>query len=365
MSITPTIELLAAPRVSAARVIASIKASEHGAYDDAVLDLLVNDYFIVCQRVGLDPLLALAQMIYETNNLTGGWVAPPHANLANLGVTGEPEVGLSFASWARSTRVHVGLLLAYALTDEQANAEQWALIATAMHVVPIPAAQRGRAKTLYDLSGIWRDDTEYAEKVAQVANTILELEHENGSGIVVERGMYEKGIIQTDPSVSVLTDPLTGLFTRVYMEVSLEREIHQALRQGGEIGVIIINLDEFRDFNETVGYTAGDTILRELGKFLFHSVRRGDIACRYGGDAFVLVLPDASLENTLRRAEEIRQAVQTLEIDHKGQPLTCNTISAGVASFPKNGSTAQALLQAAAEALYQAKEDGRNRVLLA
>lgn len=368
MFITPTIELLAAPRVSAAKVSTFIQARDHGDYDDAMIEQIVNEYFVVCQYVYVDPLVALAQMIYETDNLTSPWAAVPHCNPINLGVTGEPEVGLSFASWERSIRVHVGRLLAYALTDEQTNGEQWGMIGTALYIYPLSSDQRGSAKTFADLAGTWSNDAAYGDKLTAVANDILRVDNPDRhmGWIRVERGMYEQNTTtDLSPSAPTMTDALTGLYTRVYMEVSLDREIHQALRKGTEIGIVILNLDEFRDFNETLGYTAGDTILHELGLFLFHSVRRGDIACRYGGDAFVLVLPDASLSDTRQRAEEIREMVKGLKVTHKGQTITCNTVSVGVAAFPRHGTTAQALLQAAAQALYEAKQGGRNRVVVA
>lgn len=368
MSITPTIELLAAPRVSIARASTFIKANNHGTAQDDVIDMIVSDYFMVCQRGCIDPLIALAQMICETQNLTTEWSIPTAHPPTTIGACGETEAESSFLSWERTIRFHVGRLLAYALTDTQANGEQWHLISTSLYVQPLPEQHRGSAKTLADLVVRWSDDPDYGEKLTSIANDMLhvEIQGEDVSNIAVERGMYEHATAtHLGPSASVLTDTLTGLFNRVYMEVSLDREIHQALRKGTEVGVIILNLDEFRDFNETLGYAVGDTILRELGMFLFNSVRRGDIACRYGGDAFALVLPDASLQDTLRRAEEIREAVKTLEVSHKGQTTRCNTISVGVAAFPRHGATAQTLLQAAANALYEAKKEGRDRVVVA
>jgi len=160
-------------------------------------------------------------------------------------------------------------------------------------------------------------------------------------------------------------DPLTGLFNRRYMEETMQRELIRAGRQGKEVGVIMVDIDHFKRFNDTFGHDGGDALLRKLGKFLQQHVRGSDIACRYGGEEFTLVLPEASLEVTQQRAEEILAAVKDLRV-HQGQKvLDPITLSLGAAVFPGHGTTHRALLQAADVALYRAKETGRDRVCLA
>jgi diguanylate cyclase (GGDEF)-like protein/PAS domain S-box-containing protein len=160
-------------------------------------------------------------------------------------------------------------------------------------------------------------------------------------------------------------DPLTGLFNRRYMEESMERELIRAERQGKEVGVIMMDIDHFKRFNDTFGHDGGDALLRNLGKFLQKHVRSSDIACRYGGEEFTLILPEASLEVTRQRAEQIKTTVKDLRA-HQGQKvLDPITLSLGVAVFPGHGATHRALLQAADVALYRAKETGRDRVCLA
>jgi diguanylate cyclase (GGDEF)-like protein/PAS domain S-box-containing protein len=160
-------------------------------------------------------------------------------------------------------------------------------------------------------------------------------------------------------------DPLTGLFNRRYMEESMERELIRAERQGKEVGVIMMDIDHFKRFNDTFGHDGGDALLRNLGKFLQKHVRSSDIACRYGGEEFTLILPEASLEVTRQRAEQIKATVKDLRA-HQGQKvLDPITLSLGVAVFPGHGATHRALLQAADVALYRAKETGRDRVCLA
>ena len=157
-------------------------------------------------------------------------------------------------------------------------------------------------------------------------------------------------------------DPLTGLFNRRYMEETLIREISRARRYETPLGIIMIDLDHFRRFNNTFGHEAGDLVLRDLGKFLQSNIRKEDVACRYGGEEFTLILPGAPMDITEKRAETLRTLVQELEIYYNGRPLDSITLSLGVASFPEHGGTGETVLQAADAALYAAKRAGRNKV---
>ena len=160
-------------------------------------------------------------------------------------------------------------------------------------------------------------------------------------------------------------DPLTGLYNRRYLEESLEREISRARRNQQSLGIIMLDVDHFKRFNDTFGHEAGDVVLRELGMFLQGNVRKSDIACRYGGEELVLILPEASLENTAARAEQIREDVKHLNLQDRGQSLGAITVSLGVACFPKHGQTGEAVIWAADAALYLAKSEGRDRVVTA
>lgn len=163
--------------------------------------------------------------------------------------------------------------------------------------------------------------------------------------------------------IQAIRDALTGLFNRRYMEETLEREMHQARRSKKDIGIIMIDLDFFKNFNDTFGHTAGDAMLRQLGIFLKSNMRGGDIACRYGGEEFTLILPDANLKNTAIRAEQIRENAKHIDVQHRGQLLGNITLSIGVAVFPEHGSTVDEVLGKADSALYQAKAQGRDRVV--
>jgi diguanylate cyclase (GGDEF)-like protein/PAS domain S-box-containing protein len=160
-----------------------------------------------------------------------------------------------------------------------------------------------------------------------------------------------------------IRDPLTGLFNRRYMEESLQREIHRAERGRYSLGIVMIDVDHFKRFNDTWGHEAGDTVLRELSNFLQRNIRSSDIACRYGGEELTLIFPEISLEETKKRAEQLRQGVRQLNLFSQAQSLGTMTISLGVASFPEHGKTSDALIQLADAALYRAKAEGRDCVV--
>lgn len=159
-------------------------------------------------------------------------------------------------------------------------------------------------------------------------------------------------------------DPLTGLFNRRYLEESMDRELERASRSGRPVGLIALDLDHFKRINDTYGHDAGDAVLRKTAECLLQSIRGSDIAARVGGEEFVLVLPDASLEVTRERAEQIRKALAASKPTYEGKPLGSVTVSAGVAMFPAHGATRPSFLHAADAALYRAKNSGRDRVVL-
>ncbi|MFB2971405.1 PAS domain S-box protein [Aerosakkonema sp. BLCC-F183] len=162
-----------------------------------------------------------------------------------------------------------------------------------------------------------------------------------------------------------IRDVLTGLFNRRYLEESLEREIHRAKRKQQSLGIIMLDVDHFKQFNDTFGHDAGDAVLRELGLLLQKQIRASDIACRYGGEELTVILPETSLEDTRKRAEQLRLAVKHLSVQHHGQLLGAITLSLGVAVFPDCGNTGEEIIQAADAALYRAKKQGRDRVVTA
>jgi diguanylate cyclase (GGDEF)-like protein len=160
-------------------------------------------------------------------------------------------------------------------------------------------------------------------------------------------------------------DSLTGLFNRRYLEEMLELELIRAARKSYMIGVIMADIDHFKRFNDIHGHAAGDAVLVQVSNFLRTHVRSSDITCRFGGEEFILILPDASKEITQMRARRIWEDVRRLRIQYDGQSLEAVTLSLGVAVFPDHGSTHDAILRAADIAMYRAKRDGRDRVVTA
>ena len=160
-------------------------------------------------------------------------------------------------------------------------------------------------------------------------------------------------------------DELTGLFNRRYMEEMLARELHRAARNHLPLGVIMLDLDHFKRFNDTFGHAAGDALLRELGRGIRARIRAGDVACRYGGEEFTILLPNSNVEVARQRAEVLREAAYHLAPQVDGQTLATVTISLGVAAYPEHGATGEAVLRAADVALYRAKAAGRDQVVTA
>lgn len=160
-------------------------------------------------------------------------------------------------------------------------------------------------------------------------------------------------------------DLLTGLFNRRYLGEMLERELARARRRGSQVGIMMIDIDNFKQFNDLFGHEAGDALLSAIGNFLRSHVRGEDIACRYGGEEVSVILPDSSLEDTRRRAEELREGIKTLRVEHRRQYLGPVTVSVGVAVFPSHGDSGESVMRASDLALYQAKAEGRDRVVTA
>ncbi len=146
------------------------------------------------------------------------------------------------------------------------------------------------------------------------------------------------------------------------MEASLEQELNRAQRSDKPVSLIMLDIDHFKVFNDTYQHQAGDQLLRELGRLMINSIRAGDIACRYGGEEFLLILPETHLSAALQRAEHLRLLVKGLRLDGDHHSFPPITISLGVACWPDHGLSVNDLLKAADQAMYKAKNNGRNQV---
>jgi len=156
-------------------------------------------------------------------------------------------------------------------------------------------------------------------------------------------------------------DPLTGLYNRRYMEETFDREIQRAVRKEQPLSVIMADIDGFKNINDTIGHVLGDKALVKASDFLMNSIRSSDVACRFGGDEFCLILPDCSLEEGIRRANALCCGIEALH-GEKDEGFERFTVSFGVASMPDDGITREAILGAADRALYCSKCTGKNRV---
>ncbi|HJU26066.1 MAG TPA: diguanylate cyclase [Rhodanobacteraceae bacterium] len=161
-----------------------------------------------------------------------------------------------------------------------------------------------------------------------------------------------------------IRDPLTGLFNRRYLEASLPRELARADRRKGQLALLMLDLDHFKRYNDRHGHDAGDALLAQFGATLTRLCRSEDIPCRYGGEEFTVVLVDIDAAQARERAEAIRAATSQIELRHRGQRLPAPSVSIGVGIYPLDGRTPEELKQVADQALYRAKREGRDRVMV-
>jgi diguanylate cyclase (GGDEF)-like protein len=158
---------------------------------------------------------------------------------------------------------------------------------------------------------------------------------------------------------------LTGLFNRRFLQESLVRELERARRKKHPLSLLFIDLDHFKRFNDTFGHDTGDFVLRSLAEVLRSSFRSDDIVCRYGGEEFAFILPESSAQDSVIRADSLRNKVKELTLEYHGQRLGSVTLSIGIAAFPDHGANDEELLKTADRCLYESKSSGRDRVTMA
>jgi len=219
----------------------------------------------------------------------------------------------------------------------------------------VPLTVQGETQGLLCLMGVAVKKGEHQVREQQLALMVGEAIKLSLSNLKLREKLREQAT----------RDPLTGLYNRRHLEDSLSRELHRARRGESLLCIAMLDLDHFKNFNDTFGHQAGDLLLRELGRVLREKLRKSDIACRYGGEEFVIVMPDSSLADTCHRVEEIRVLIKKLEIRHGEQLLSTITMSAGIAGTREHGGvTMRELLHAADTALYAAKQAGRDRIVV-
>lgn len=190
------------------------------------------------------------------------------------------------------------------------------------------------------------------ERTELLKETIIELQH----------ALTESRQLREELRQQAIRDYLTGLFNRRFMEEYFDREIKRSKRSEKSVGIILMDIDNFKNINDDYGHQAGDFVLAEIGTFLLEHIRGGDAACRYGGEEFLLILPETPFEKTLEKAEKIRQGIKCLNSIRQNLHLDV-TMSLGVAVFPEHGTSMTELIHRVDTALYRAKQEGRDRTI--
>ncbi|MDV2453312.1 sensor domain-containing diguanylate cyclase [Xanthomonas hortorum] len=162
-----------------------------------------------------------------------------------------------------------------------------------------------------------------------------------------------------------IRDPLTGLYNRRYLEEALNHELARCTRRALPLSVLMLDVDHFKQFNDLHGHSGGDRVLAAIGEFLLTQMRGEDICCRYGGEELTIILPEVDLSTASKMAEKLRVGIEALQVMADGVSLPKITASFGAASFPEHAGNATQLLRRADEALYRAKQAGRNQVVSA
>ncbi len=193
----------------------------------------------------------------------------------------------------------------------------------------------------------------------------LELRHQLASALAEQTGLGVANIrLRETLRQQSIRDPLTGLYNRRFMDETIRHELAWAQRKNSHLAIAILDVDHFKLFNDRFGHDAGDCVLQHVARVLEEHVRQSDVICRFGGEEFVVLLPDISLALAEERVGNLLDAVRNLELQHGTRPLGHITVSLGLALYPTHGDTPEALIEAADAALYQAKAAGRDRMVL-
>ncbi len=216
-----------------------------------------------------------------------------------------------------------------------------------LRVTPLFNAYRNLSGRLI----VFRDitDRKDVEKKLRIANRQLQSQ------------LIEIGTLQSKLREQAIRDPLTNLFNRRYLEETLDRELARAAREKYSVSIVLIDIDHFKQVNDTYGHEAGDVMLKAIAQVLTSFGRRGDFACRYGGEEFVVAMPNLPIEVAYGRAETLRASLNSLQAPYNRYILTA-TFSMGIASSPANGETRESLLRSADKALYKVKQSGRDDI---
>lgn len=196
--------------------------------------------------------------------------------------------------------------------------------------------------------------------ISEQHNAMLQLKKQNDELL---KRLTDIELLKNRISEQAIRDPLTNLFNRRFLNEFMERELAQARRNQKPLAVVMLDLDHFKQLNDQYGHQTGDKVIEMVAKHLLRQSRRTDILFRFGGEEFLVILPNTTAAQAKHLAENWRVHVEQSQVFAKHQAVNI-TLSAGVACYPEHGTTAFNLIQTADEALYQAKAAGRNQVVL-
>jgi diguanylate cyclase len=338
------------------------------------------------QRVGASPLLwsllALQFLVYppllywrarraadprtaELNHMLldafviGAWVAALHFPLwPTFGMCIGCILNMTMTSgWQGSLRAMfacaLGMLVAMIMFGADFSpATAWPT--TLISVLGVAAHLLVVGNTSYDRNRQLRRTREQLRKGEQALHA---------SNEVLQQQLAEIQALQVKLNEQALRDPMTGLFNRRYLATIVPHELARCARDHVPLCLMMMDIDHFKQVNDTHGHLAGDAVLNSLAALLLASVRSSDVACRYGGEEFLLLLPNMPADMALLRGEQWRAAFAASSVSFGGTTIRA-TVSIGIALYPAEGSSADALIHCADQALYRAKAQGRNQVVL-
>ena len=221
------------------------------------------------------------------------------------------------------------------------------IVSISAYLIAIGSASNARNMQLRKT----REQLRAGEQAMQASNDIL------------EQRLAEIEVLQERLKEQAIRDPMTGLFNRRYLDTIVPHELARCEREKTPLAVMMIDLDHFKRVNDTYGHQGGDEVLKALAALLLENVRASDVACRYGGEEFLLLLPNMNCHDAVLRAEQWRAAFAATTVMFAGTSIHA-TLSIGIACYPQDGASVEQLTRCADLALYQAKEQGRNRVAL-
>jgi diguanylate cyclase (GGDEF)-like protein/PAS domain S-box-containing protein len=228
------------------------------------------------------------------------------------------------------------------------------------------AIQGGITIFAEDVTRRKREQLRVLELNAELENRVLERTAELEMNVAKLRTALEEAEgLRRELHEQAIRDPLTDLFNRRFLEETLRHEVARASRLRSRFGILMFDMDDFKGLNDSFGHAAGDAVLREVGRLISRRIRAQDVACRFGGDEFIIVMPDTALENARHKGNDLLGRLRSLHLEVGEVAIPPMNFSMGVAAYPEHGDAGDELLKAADAALYRAKQQGGGRVIAA